>query len=480
MQDRQINQAGPVDIPDAEAPSRPAASVTAARPRSAGAGKPAAKRPATGAKPASRPGSKRPAPGKTAEKKPAKKPVPAGDDDLPPWLAKAVDWIADLPGRIRKIPGKLAKLPGGFAKLWRGSWFYKIYFPVVALALVAMFIGWRWLDGFAADYEASQPVHVADQVAQLFIDGDYNRLYALDASAPDISGGDQAFYVESMNNLTSGRAVDCVSAFSSDKDVLKYNITLDGARFASFTLVPSGQTTAHGNTLWRLGTVESHVMTQTEAAKQDPNQSPCRVRALPEYTVAVDGVQLTAEDVTQTGIAILPDGFLPSGVTAPTLTEYGFFPETEAPQIVVTAPDGTQLTAVEESERIWVCGPREDEALKAQYSENIMKMARLIAKYTTQDVSRGAALEYVLSGSPAEEKIKKFNNSWAPSHKEERFEDMEVSDFWVLSEDCLVCHVKFTYILTSKRQNDYPYPTDYTFCIRRRNGEGKLYDVVFH
>ena len=118
--------------------------------------------------------------------------------------------------------------------------------------------------------------------------------------------------------------------------------------------------------------------------------------------------------------------------------------------------------------------------LTASDSENIMKMARLIAKYTTQDVSRGAALEYVLSGSPAEEKIKKFNNGWAPSHKEERFEDMEVSDFWVLSEDCLVCHVKFTYILTSKRQNDYPYPTDYTFCIRRRNGEGKLYDVVFH
>ena len=431
------------------------------------------KRPATGM------AKKRPPQGaKKPVKKAVKKPAPP-EDDLPVWLAKLVDWVADVPEKLSKFPGWLATLPGKFVKLW-GSWFYRIYFPAVALALIGIFIGWHWLEGFAADYEASQPAHVADQVAELFSVGDYNRIYDLDSAAQNLSGGDRAFYVDSLTTLSAGRAVDCVPAFSRDKNVLNYNVTLDGAKFATFTLVPSGQTTAHGNTLWRLGTVTTNVALESKVTPIDPNQLPYRVQALPEFTVMVDGRVLTAEDVTRTGIPILPDGFLPKGMAAPTLTEYGFSSENETPQLSVTAADGSNLTPVEESAGIWVCGPREDTAMKAQYEESIVKMAQRIAKYTTQDVSRNAALSGVMSNSPAEDIIKKFNNNWAPSHKEESFENIEVSDFIVLSDECLVCHVSFDYILTSKRQNDYTYPTAYTFCIVRRNGEGKLYNLLFH
>ncbi len=473
-ENKNIQQPGPIDIPDAAQPTR---TDSAAKPRPAAAKPKAAAKPGAAAKP--RPAGTAPAK-KGAKKAVKRKPAPAAqEDDLPVWLQKVVDWAADLPEKLKRLPGKLKTLPGKFRKLW-GSWFYRVYFPLVALALIAMIIGWRWLDGFAADYESAQPVHVADQVAALFAQGDYDRLYELDAAAQELSGGDRAFYVDSLSQLAAGKSVDCMQAFSSNKDVLNYTVTLDGQKFASFTLVPSGQTTAHNNTLWRLGTVTTHVALESQVTPADPNMAPYRVRALPEYAVTVDGRPLSAEDVTQTGIALLPEDFLPEGVTAPTLTEYGFYSENDVPQIAVAAPDGTALTPVEETPGIWVCGPREDEAMKAQFTEGIVKTAQRIAKYTTQDVSRNAALDNVLSGSPAEETIKKFNNGWAPSHKEERFEDMEVSDFWVLSEDCLVCHVKFTYILTSRRQNNYPYPTDYTFCVLRRNGEGRLYNLLFH
>ena len=464
MEDKQKKQAGPVDIPDAEAPRKPAP-----RPKTAA-------KPATGAK--RPPSGKKPATGKKPVKRPAKKPAPP-EDDLPPWLGKLVDWIADIPGKLKKLPGWLATLPGKFVKLW-GSWFYRVYFPVVGLALIAIFFGWHWLDGFAADYEASQPVHVADEVTQIFASGDYDRVYELDTAAQELSGGDRAFYVDSLSQLAAGRTVDCVSAFSSDKNELKYNVTLDGAKFATFTLVPSGRTTAHGNTLWQLGTVTTNVALESTVTPADPNQAPYRIQALPDYTVTVNGQPLTAENVTRTGIPTLPDNFLPKGLTAPTLTEYGFYSEEGAPQISVTAADGTALTPVEESQNVWVCGLQEDQTAKAQYSETIIKMAQRIAKYTTQDTSRNNALSGVWSNSPAEEIIKKFNNGWAPSHKEETFENMEVSDFIVLSDECLVCHVSFDYILTSKRENDYTYPTEYTFCIVRKGGEGKLYNILFH
>ena len=177
MQDREHKQAAvPLDIPDAApAAKKPTAGKKpAARPRPQGT-KPQGTRP-QGTKPqaAKAPAGKKPVK-KAVKKQPAKKPAKKNEDDLPPWLAAIVDWCMDVPGKLKKLPGK-------FKKLW-GSWFYRIYFPLVALAVIGIIIGCNWLRGFAADYEAAQPVHVADQVAKLFTDGDYASLYPLDTAA---------------------------------------------------------------------------------------------------------------------------------------------------------------------------------------------------------------------------------------------------------------------------------------------------------
>ena len=60
------------------------------------------------------------------------------------------------------------------------------------------------------------------------------------------------------------------------------------------------------------------------------------------------------------------------------------------------------------------------------------------------------------------------------------FLNAQVSDFHVLSDDCFTCHVSFDFVLTSRRENDYTYPTAYTLCIVKRKGTGALYNIVFH
>lgn len=411
---------------------------------------------------------------KPVRKSPAKKKKPArSQDDLPLWLEELVDWFADL-------PEKLAALPGRFVKLWNSSWFYRIYFILVLAAIIGICCFHGWLKGFAADYEASQPIHVADQVGQMFVNGEFDKLYPLDTAAREISGGDQAFYVQTLSALTRGGQIEWNESYASEKDQLQYNVTLNGSRFATFTLVPTGQVTAHNNTLWQLGTVTTQLVLKEDEPVQDPNAAPCRVRAPEGYTVAVDGRQLTDADVIRTGIALYEDGFLPSGVTAPTLTEYGFTPEGESPVLTVADPSGAQVSVREESQNIWAASLREDPAVRERYSDAVMKLAERIAKYTTADISQSAALGDVIKDSPAETILKGFKNDWAPSHKSERFEDMTITDFCQLSEDCLTCHVKFNYILTSRRQNDYPYETEYTFCIVKKGDEGKLYNLMFH
>ena len=63
------------------------------------------------------------------------------------------------------------------------SRFYQIYFVLVALALVAIGIGTAVLTNNLRDYESAQPVYVAERVAALFEDGDYERIYLVDTSA---------------------------------------------------------------------------------------------------------------------------------------------------------------------------------------------------------------------------------------------------------------------------------------------------------
>ena len=377
-----------------------------------------------------------------------------------------MDWLADLPGR--------------FVKLWNSGWFYRIYFPLVLVAIIAICIGVGRLRSFAADYEASQPIHVADQVGQMFVNGEFDRLYQIDTAAQQISGGDQAFYVQTLSALTQGGNIEWSESYASNRDQLQYNVTLNGSRFASFTLVPSGQVTRHNNTLWQLGTVTTQLVLKEEEVPQDPNAAPCRIQAPEGYIVTVDGRQLTDADVIRTGIALYPDGFLPSGIAAPTLTEYGFTPQGDAPALTVTDPTGAQTAVRQERQNNWTASLREDPAVRDRYADAVSKLAERIAKYTTADVSQSAALRDVINDSPAEATLKAFKNDWAPAHKSERFEDMTITDFCQLTEDCLTCHVRFNYILTSRRQNDYPYDTEYTFCILRRDGEGKLYNLMFH
>ena len=96
------------------------------------------------------------------------------------------------------------------------SRFYQVYFALVLLALIAIAIGTVWLNGVLRDYESAQPVYVAEDVAKLFEDSDFDALYALDTSAQQVSEGDKAFYVDSMNDIVAGKEVAWTESFSSD------------------------------------------------------------------------------------------------------------------------------------------------------------------------------------------------------------------------------------------------------------------------
>ena len=374
------------------------------------------------------------------------------------------------------------------------SRFYRVYFAVVALLLIAIVAGTLWLRGVLADYESAQPVYVAEDVAKLFEEKDYQRIYELDTSAGQIAEGDKAFYLESMADITRGKTVAWSEAFSADKDERRYSVTLDGERFATFTLVPSGQTTPKGNRLWTLGEVTTLVTrrepdptpepTVPEATPEpeEPEQMyDCRLTAPAGYMVTLDGVRLNEGNVRVTYGQMFEEGFLPEDVQNPSMATYEFSTSTDAPNFVVTDENGepVALTASTERERTWSCGLHEDEVLKDKYGASATKLGKTIAKFMSKDSSKRGIKALCLPGSPAEEIFSNLSNTFATPHSGASFRNESLTEFYRLSDECFTCRVSFDYVLKTK-DGERVYPTAYTFCLLNKDGKGGLYNLQIY
>ena len=369
--------------------------------------------------------------------------------------------------------------------IWNST-FYRVYFALVALALVAIAVGTVWLRGVLRDYESAQPKYVAEDVGKLFENADYEAIYNVDTSAAQFEG-DEALYLDNLRELAAGRRVEWTPAFSANKDERKYNVNLDGERFATFTLVPSGQTTERGNTLWKLGSVttlvELHQATPTPEPEATPEPEPavkytCRITVPAGYSVTVDGETLSADNAATEEKALFEADFLPPGVKNPVLVEYRYDAASETPQVAVSDETGAPMAvaAVEGKELTWSCPMKSDEAYSAQYGSAAIALAKQVAKFMNKDARKKAIERVCARNSPAESIFDNLNNAYATPHTGISFKDESVSEFYVMADDCFTCRVSFDTVLRTEK-GEAVYPTAYTFCVIKEGDAGKLWNI---
>ena len=369
--------------------------------------------------------------------------------------------------------------------IWKST-FYRVYFALVALALVAIAVGTVWLRGVLKDYESAQPKYVAEGVGKLFENADYEAIYNVDTSAAQFEG-DEALYLDNLRELAAGRRVEWTPAFSANKDERKYNVNLDGERFATFTLVPSGQTTEKGNTLWKLGYVTTLVQLKQATPTPEPEATPepepavkytCRITAPAGYSVTVDGEALSADNATTTEKALFEADFLPPGVKNPALVEYLYDAASETPKVEASDETGAPVAveAVEGKELTWSCPMKSDEAYSEQYGSAAIALAKQVAKFMNKDAKKKAIERVCARNSPAESIFDNLNNTYATPHTGISFKDEAVSEFYVMADDCFTCRVSFDTVLRTEKGNAV-YPTAYTFCVIKEGDAGKLWNI---
>ena len=366
------------------------------------------------------------------------------------------------------------------------SRFYRVYFTVLGAALVVILVGTLWLMNYLRGYEAAQPIYVAEDVAKLFENKDFDDLYALDSAAGSISGGDKAFYVKTLSEIAGDKAVAWSEGFTEEENRHKYNVTLDGERFASFVLVPDEQAQASGgHTRWTLGYVTTNVAVEeapVETAPPEPTPPPApaaqvRVTAPRDYLVYVDGVQLTAENASISEKAMFEDDFLPEGVNNPVIATYDYGAATETPEVVVTDTFNSPVPLSQTADNTWVAQMTQNTTYQSQYSDAAISLGEKIAKFTSKDGSKDAILKYCAKDSPAREKFNNLSNQYATPHTEIAFQNETVGEFYDLGNGVFTCRVTFDYLLKTKVgvQTD---PAAYTFCIIQQDGNGRLYNLL--
>ena len=371
------------------------------------------------------------------------------------------------------------------------SRFYRIYFGVVILVIALMCVGRVWLGRVLADYESSQPVYVAEDVVGLFEAGDYEKIYTLDASADAICDGDESFYLQSMQKLTDGKTIAWDEAFSPNEDERSYEVTLDGDRFASFSLVHSGETTKYGNPLWELGEVSTLVQLEatptptpvpTPTPTPTPSPTPVPVHKVQvivpsDLTVTVDGVKLTNKNAILTTTRLYENILLPKGHKSPAYRKYVYETTNADPVVKATDAKGKKQKLSKTGKYVYGRSIAFNSKLQKKYEEDVVKIAKRVALVTSSDYSVRRILTQCRKNSPAYKMFSEYSNTWGVQHTSTDFKHIKADQFYVVSGKYFTCRVRFDFVLRTVNGRR-SYPTTYNLCFVRSGNGIKLYNLL--
>lgn len=345
--------------------------------------------------------------------------------------------------------------------------FYKIYFSVIAVALIAAVVGIWWLNGFLADYEAAQPKHVADEIFEKYYrSGDFTLLASkCSASNPFESTEAVRSYLESRY---AGADMICTSGASKD-GAPTYIVKVGDYKISSFTLKESTEKTPRGWEMYGEGDFEVYY----DAGK-------LTVIAPTGYNVAVEGIALGDGYVAEKGIPGPGDDLLPEGVTGVKYVRYEVSGLIEDPEITVTGPEGKSVpVSYEEKDSAYHAYPLFDEDLEAGQGEYVLNAITQYALMMMNDQYWGNVERYFDPESKIYLDAQDVSQyTWFQiDHDTHAVEDESASDFLRYSEDVFSCRVKFTVVLTKGTQTFRDF-FDSTVIWRNVDGVWKICGMI--
>lgn len=347
--------------------------------------------------------------------------------------------------------------------------FYTIYWVLVVAALGGIAYGLTYLWDVCRDYEAVQPKYVAAPYEELYASEDISRICELSGGVPLYEFETQADYEQFVSDWIGEREVSVNAAYSPDDSVKRYIAKAGGERFSEFTLRKTGEKSKLGFDQW-----EFDALTLDIAVPETTYT--CKVFS--DYTVSVNGTALSDSYLTETDIPTFSTGHLPSNVYNPSFKVYTFKARFGQPEIEAVNEKGELgiLLPDEGSETGWHMDFTYSQSAKERMNDYVLKVARALSLFISEDGTRAGVLQYVMDNSRMESFIKAYDNDWFTPHSKFSITNAITYDYFVYAENCFSCVAQYSFNISSSAGRTSKSPVCYRFYFAKVGDEWLVFD----
>ncbi|MCD7832364.1 MAG: hypothetical protein LUI01_08935 [Firmicutes bacterium] len=332
--------------------------------------------------------------------------------------------------------------------------FYLIYLISVAAAILLILCSLGYVNTLLEEYEAAQPIHLAESVFGEYFDPiDYEALLAdAEYDAGEASAEELTAY---LNEEIGEAELTFSKGTAANENEVKYIVKAGTARLAAINLSLSDAETKHGFDTYELASIELYIsVTDVSVSNNDEpavTVTTYTVNAPTGYTVTVDGETLDESYIEGTYTESTLFSTLPSDISGLSYSVYKLTGMTEAPTSVTVESDEGVSSEVtyEEDTYTYTAYPAESPALEEAYSEFVVTAVENYAAYIEADKGVSSLRGYFDEDSDLYAAILEAGDArWmVTDHTGYDFEDVEIGEFYALTNSTFVCHISFVQVL---------------------------------
>ncbi len=324
------------------------------------------------------------------------------------------------------------------------SVFWIIYGIITSVSVIAAVTVLIVLWDFLGAYEVSQPEHIVDSVIEKIANKD--ETYINEYIGKRITEFEVTNVSKIADELLSGEWTYSKKSSEYKADAPVYNLKKDGENKGVLRIKKSEERGSYNTPKWIVEDI-TFVMDTKEYVITIPSDAKLAVNGVEVAESYVTGSNIECEALTNA------KEYLNSIPTMKKYTITGFVYE---PEINATGVYGGELQVAKKEDVKNEDGKRytdiafhfdNNASLIASQEERILAATKTYGYFANNAKSFSELATYTMTGSYAYNYMKRIadNNIWSTGRTQGTFENVDILNERVYSEDCFSCEVKFTY-----------------------------------
>ncbi len=343
--------------------------------------------------------------------------------------------------------------------------FYRVYFGVILVVLMAIVVGMIWLTGLLSEYESAQPYNVADEVFEkYYLSGDFGTLADMTHDEKSFDTADAVAKQLSANCAKDTLSYTSVS--SGDSNILKYIVKSGDVKISSFTLKKSGETTDRGFDLYVEDSFELYYTAEESVTVLVPENS----------QVFVNEKLLGEEYIRDADVVLAEEGTVPEGLIPPKYTRYSVDGLIEKPSLKVMTDGVENAPVYNEETKEYEASFISNAALEAEHKEFILSAVKEYAKYMQNDGRWGNVRPYFDPSTDLYDSVRTAEPQYVHPHTGYRFDEEYAGEFYAYDDNTFSCRVHVVQALEYYGMEDFTDKIELTVYLRKVGNKFLIFD----